>query len=94
MNSYDRILQQISKETFSSNKMNLAKQYISDRWMTTSQISEIIKLFTFANDKLELAKFSYKYVMDPKSYFAINDVLQFSNDKDELSKFILENKRH
>jgi hypothetical protein len=94
MNSYDRVLEQIKNESFSSNKLSIAKQYISDRWMTSSQILEIIQLFSFSNDRLDLAKFGYKYVMDPRNYFTVNEGFTFSKDKEELAKFILNNKRN
>jgi hypothetical protein len=91
--SFDMAVSAIKNESFSSNKMNVAKQFIGGRWMTSQQVKEIIKLFSFGNDRLEVAKFAYGYVVDPANYFVINEALTFSSEKDELNKFILQNRR-
>jgi hypothetical protein len=48
----------------------------------------ILQLFTFEDNKLELAKFAYDYCIDRENYYRVNDVFTFSSSKDELSRFL------
>ena len=54
------------------------------------QVKELMSLFTFENNKLELAKYAYRKTVDQKSYFQVMDALTFSSSKDELARFIRE----
>jgi hypothetical protein len=87
--SLNEALQAIRNEKFSANKVNVAKQIISGRWMTSNHLLEVVKSFTFSNDKLEVAKFGYHHVIDPGNYFVVNGGFKFSNDKDELHEYIM-----
>ncbi len=85
----NQIKSSIGKENFASTKMNIAKQAISGKkCFTVTQLKEIILLFSFEDNKLDLAKYSYVYCSDKQNYYQINDVFNFSSSKDELNKFI------
>ncbi len=87
--SLAQALQAIKNENFSSNKVKVAKQIISGRWMSSYQLVEVIKCFPFSGDKLEVAKFGYHHVIDPGNYFVVNEAFPFSNDKDQLHEYIM-----
>ena len=45
-------------------------------------------LFTFENNRLEIAKLAYNKTIDKNNYYQLNDALTFSNSKEELARFI------
>ena len=85
---YDEAYQLISKESFDSSKLTLAKQVISSNPMTASQILGICKLFSFESNKLEFAKFAYPYCVEPNKYYLLNDAFSYDSSKRELDEFI------
>lgn len=90
MNSrdYDEAYQLISKESFDSSKLTVAKQIISSNPMTARQIADICKLFSFESNKLEFAKFAYGFCADPNRYYLMNEVFTYESSKRELDEFI------
>jgi hypothetical protein len=84
----DRVLANISKERFESNMMKSATQIISTNYFTSEQVKDLLKLFSFESNKLELAKLAYNKTVDQRNYYLINDVFSFSSSKDELARFI------
>lgn len=57
--------------------------------VTSAQVKELIQLMSFENNKLEMAKFAYRYTTDRGSYFIVNDTFSFSYSKTELVQYIL-----
>jgi hypothetical protein len=86
--SFSNFKQSLSNESFDNTRMNIAKQVINSNYFTTAQIKEVLQLFSFENNKLELAKFAYKNTIDKNNYFSVADGFTFSNNKDELMRYI------
>lgn len=85
---FNRVLNSIEKEWFENNKAKSATQIIQTNFMTSSQVKQILQLFSQENTKLDLAKLAYKKTVDPKNYFLVNDAFRFNNSKDELARYI------
>lgn len=86
--NFQRAKQTISNTDFSSDKQTIAKQIVSSNCLTAQQVKEIAALFDFEKDKLEFAKFAYKYTYDIENYFIINDIFDFSSSIQELNNYI------
>lgn len=84
----DYVLQSIQKEWFESNRMESARQIINTNYFTSDQVKQMLQLFSFDNNKLELAKLAYKKTVDPRNYQCVFDELSFSSSKAELSRYI------
>jgi len=78
----------IDKQKFSDTKITLAKQVIKNSCMTSDQVRDLLKLFSFENDRIEVAKYAYAFVYDSDKYYKVNDAFQYSSSVDELNKFI------
>jgi hypothetical protein len=83
----------ISSSTFEDSQMSTFKQVVSSKCVITSQVKEMLQLFTFEETKLAMAKYAYTYVADPSNYYSINDIFTFDNSKTELSNYVMSNKR-
>ncbi len=90
MNSaeFNRILKSIDKEWLESNKLKSAVQVVSTSRLSAAQVKEIVMLFGFENNKLEVAKQAYRNTVDKHNYDIIYDVLTFSASRNELDRFI------
>lgn len=86
--SFNSFKQSLSNESFDNTRMNIAKSVINSNYFTTAQVKELLPLFSFEGNKLELAKYAYKNTLDKNNYFSVADCFSFSTNKDELMRYI------
>jgi hypothetical protein len=85
---FSRVMQSISREWLESNKLKSASHIVTANKLTTAQVKQMVLLFGFESNKLELAKQAYANTVDKRNYYMLNDVFSFSSSKDELARFI------
>jgi len=79
----------IKKQSFDDAKLKVAKQGISGlKCFSTMQIKDILVLFSFDKQKLEIAKYAYDYCIDRQNYYQINDVFSFPSDVENLVNYL------
>jgi len=90
MNSrdFDRLLVTIDKEWLEGNKIKSATQVVRSNSFTSAQVKQLVQLFSFENNKLELAKQAYQNTVDKRNYYLVSNTLTFNNSKVELDRFI------
>ncbi len=86
--SVQSIKSSIEEESFSDDRMNVAKQAIKNRCITVSQVREIMSVFDFEDKKLEFAKYAYNRTYDVDNYYLVNKDFDFSSTKEDLNKFL------
>jgi hypothetical protein len=87
---FNQLKEQISKEWFETNRLTSVKTIIDKYNFTTRQVADLMFLFTFESNRLDIAKYAYCSTVDKQNYFKLNDMLTFSSSKDELARFIRE----
>lgn len=86
---FSRVMESIEKEWLESNKMKSASQIVSNNFLTSAQVRQMLQLFSFENNKVDLAKQAYGKTVDQRNFMAtISDVFSFSSSKDELARYI------
>ncbi len=90
---FTSILQSIEKEWLESNKLKSASQIVKTNSLSTAQVEQLILLFSFENNKLQLAKQAYANTVDKRNYSRLFDVFSFNSSKVELERYI-RNPRH
>lgn len=85
---FSRVLQSIEKEWLETNKLKSASQIVRTNSLTSAQVKQLVLLFSFENNKLDLAKLAYQNTVDKRNYYIINDVFSFSSSRDELARHI------
>ncbi len=87
-NEFSDIKSSISSKTFEDTRMTIAKQVLNDRCIMSSQVRDIMMLFTFEDNRLEFAKYAYDRTYDIGNYFKVNDAFTFETSIDELNGYI------
>lgn len=87
-NAFGSAMNTINGQTFEDNKLQVAKQAFSSNCMTSSQVGQIMQIFTFEDSRLDFAKFAYGHTYDLGNYYQINSAFTFSSSVDELNDFI------
>jgi len=85
---FNQVLQAISKEWLETNKLKSATQIVTTNSLTSAQVKQLVLLFGFESNKLELAKKAYPTTVDKKNYSMIYDVFSFNGSKEDLARFI------
>ncbi len=85
---FETVKASLRKEWFENNRITSVKYIIEKNNFTTAQVKEMMLLFTFENNRLEIAKLAFRKTVDKNNYFQLNDALTFSSSKDELARFI------
>jgi hypothetical protein len=86
--TFQSMKQSLRRENFENTRMTLAQQMLSGNYFEASQVREMLQLFSFENNRLELAKHAYRNTTDKKNYYSLYDVFSFSSSKEELSRYI------
>ena len=85
---FNAFLKTLEEKSFDDTKMTVAKQFIRNNCVSSSQLYLILKQIDFEQSRLKLAKYAYKYVFDPGKYYLVNDAFDFSSSVEELNKYI------
>lgn len=86
--SFEQLLQMARNEAFDNTRMRVMKTAIDANYFNTDQIRIMMKLFTFDNHKLELAKYCYNRSVNKNDYYLLGNELTFSSSKESLMRFI------
>jgi len=87
--TFSLMIQQISQQNFDSSRLQVAKQMVSSNRLTSAQVTDMARLMSFESTRLDFLKFAYGYVVDPGSYFLVNNALTFSSSVDDLNRYLM-----
>ena len=82
----------LRREWFENTRLETAKQIIDQNYFTSQQVKEMVLLFTFENNRLDIAKYAYGKIADKGNYFIMNDAFTFNSNKEKLGEYIREYK--
>lgn len=85
---FSNALETIKKMGFDETRLSTAKQISESNCLSTNQVVQMCKLFSFEETKLDFAKFAYDGCTDPKNYFNVNNIFSFSSSVESLSSYI------
>ncbi len=85
---FSSISKSIADKSFEDTKVTLAKQIARDRCFSAEQVTALLGLFSFEDNKLDLAKFCYDHTYDKSNYYKVNDAFSFESTIDELNSFL------
>ncbi len=89
---FESLKESLRKEWFENNRLTSAKFIIDKNNFTTAQVRDLMLLFTFENNRLEVAKYAYRKTIDKHNFYIVNDALTFNSSKEELARFIRESR--
>jgi hypothetical protein len=78
----------MQKEWFENNRMKSASYIISNNFFTADQVKDMLSVFSFENNKLEIAKQAYTKTVDKQNYDCVLNALDYKSSKIELARFI------
>jgi hypothetical protein len=85
---FSGVKQSIASKSFDDSRLQIAKQVLSTNCLLSSQVRDIMTLFSFEDTKLQFAKYAYGYTYDLGNYYKLNDAFTFESSIDELNTYI------
>lgn len=86
---YETLRTDIKKEMSSTTRVAAAKRLIPlYECLSAQQIEGTLTLFSLESDKLEIAKFAYKYCSDRKNYSVVSGYFTSQSSKSEINEYI------
>ena len=70
---FEGVKNSIASKSFDDTKLTVAKQVISSNCLLSSQVKEIMQIFSFEDTRLDLAKYAYGHIFDIGNYYQVND---------------------
>ena len=78
----------IKNKSFADEKMTVAEQVLRSNCMDVSQVRQVMKLFTYEEEKIAFAKKAYRRTVDQNNFYQVNDELTYTESVDELNSFL------
>jgi hypothetical protein len=78
----------ISSKSFEDSKLTISKQIMNSNCLLSSQVKEVMLLFTFEETRLDFAKYAYGKTYDIGNYYKVNDAFTFESSIDDLNDYI------
>lgn len=72
---------EISAQTSDTKKLTQAKELVNRAYLTSEQVTLIIELFLFEDNRLSYAKYAYAKTVDPENYQQVKDILEKESHK-------------
>ena len=85
--SFNEFLAYLDKQSFDSNKLTEANNYVSKSNLSAQQIKSIAQKFTYDSNRLEFAKNAYANCRDKANYFLLKSTFQFTSSYTELEEY-------
>src|SRR5207245_5758646 len=83
--TFTALKQTISRESFDDSRLTIAKSIIDQNYFTSAQAKQLVQLFVFESNKVQIAKYMYGRTIDKKNYFIVYSAFTFSKSKEELA---------
>lgn len=87
--SMKSLISAVRAEPMDESRKAIVRQAFTDqRRFFSHQIRDLMKVFTFEDSRLEIARLGYDQVIDPENYFVVNEAFTFIDTKRKLEQFI------
>lgn len=79
----------LKKQAVNNTRLSMAKQIlISGKCFSIKQLLVVLQLFEFESSKIEVAKFSIDYCIEPDKCYLLADCFEFESSKKEFLTFL------
>ncbi len=73
-----------------ADKLKIMEESLSDKSVTTAQVSEMMDWLNFESTRLDLAKWCYNKTIDNENYLRLSNKFSFQSTKKDLEDFIFQ----
>jgi hypothetical protein len=86
--TYELLLASVKRTPFDDDKTKLIQAAVQNSQISTAQMTELLRSYSFEDKTLVCAKMAYNFVSDQQSYFALSEIFKFPRTKDTFLTFL------
>ena len=87
-NRFEELKDLVASESFDDTRLAICKEYIRTHSINSNELRELLGLITFESNRINLAKYSYRYVSDPGYFYTVYNAFTFDSSVNELINWI------
>lgn len=96
---YDRVMSDqlfqtffdnVKNEPFEKDRIALINAALASSDFTTAQCLQLVKFYTFDNERMKIMKMIYPRIVDKEAFFTVVNILTFSSNKEKMYDFVKE----
>ena len=87
-NRFDELKDLVARESFDDTRLAICKEYIRTHPISSEELRELLSLLTFESNRVNLAKYSYRYVSNPGYFYTVYNAFTFDSSVNELINWI------
>ena len=89
---FEQLRNTVANTQYETKKMDTLKTLTGNVNFTTAQVGELMGLFSFQSNKLDVAKMLYMFTVDRQNYPSLASNFSFDAQKEDFKKFLEGNK--
>ena len=89
---FEQLRNTVANTQYETKKMDTLKTLTGNVNFTTAQVGELMDLFSFQSNKLDVAKMLYMFTVDRQNYPSLASNFSFDAQKEDFKKFLAGNK--
>ena len=82
------IIKALRNETYDSTREKLAKMITCGSLLTSRQIADMAKTFTYESNRRRFLEYAYMFCSDPQNYTLAVNTLKYSSDRNDVMRII------
>ena len=82
------IVKALKNESFDSTRAKLARMIVCGSLLTSRQIADMAKTFTYDSKRFDFLNYAYDFCADPQNYVVAANTLEFSTNRNDLMRNI------
>jgi hypothetical protein len=86
--AFEAFKQTVQGGNFDSGKLNLIKTQLSNQWINTNQLKQLVELLSFESGRIDVAKYGATRVVDRENLFLIYNSFTFESSRNEFAEYI------
>ena len=87
-NDFNSLKAQVRSRYYDSSRLTVAKQACRYNCMTSDQVRDLCKEFSYESNRLDFAKYAFEYCYDRYRYYIVGQAFTYSSSVDQLNRYI------
>lgn len=85
---FNEICRAVSERPFESTRVEVLCRLMRDRYFSAGQVAQLVGLFDFESNRMQVAKAAYARTIDQDRYYVVFDAFAFDSSVRELIRFM------
>ncbi len=81
-------LTMLRKQGFDKDKYQFLENHMPGHYVTSEQAAQLVKDFSFDNDRIKAAVLLYRHIVDPEGFYRVLDTFSFDTSKKQVAERI------